>query len=144
MEGNVPVGGVRNGGREIAKFTVTVNADKEVTSATVELVDMAGITPSETIRGLESVSALHRETVDFVAGGTDESGEPLPPLADGTAIDYADITVLVDGAEVEVSTLLIGENYYVSAEGINTLVGADAAVVDGVLVVGETAQREGH
>lgn len=79
MEGNVPVGGVRNGGREIAKFTVTVNADKEVTSATVELVDMTGVTPSETIRGLESVSALHQETVDFVAGGTDESGEPLPP-----------------------------------------------------------------
>lgn len=81
--------------------------------------------------------------VEITKGG-EYSAEPLAPRADGTAIDYADITVLVDGAEVEVSTLLIGENYYVSAEGINTLIGADAAVVDGVLVVGETAQREGH
>jgi len=85
MEGDVPVGGVRNSGREIAKFTLTVNGDKEVTSAKVELVDMDGVVPSEAIRGIETVSKLHQETIDFIAGGTDESGEPLPPLGTTTA-----------------------------------------------------------
>lgn len=85
MEGDVPVGGVRNSGREIAQFTLTVNADKEVTSAKVELVDMDGVVPSEAIRGIETVSKLHQETIDFIAGGTDESGEPLPPLGTTTA-----------------------------------------------------------
>lgn len=85
VENGVPVAGVRNSGREIAKFTITLDANKEVTSATAELVDMTDVTPSETIRGIESVAAAHQETIDFIAGGTDESGEPMPPLGVTTA-----------------------------------------------------------
>ena len=48
-------------------------------------------------------------------------------------LDYADLTVTVDGAPVEVSGLLIGGNYYVSAQTINALLGIQAVETDGVL-----------
>ena len=67
--------------------------------------------------------------------GTAYTAEALPARADGTAIDYANITVLVDGSPVEVSALLIGGNYYVSADGLNALLGTSAAVQDGVLTI---------
>ena len=42
---------------------------------------------------------------------------------------------------MEVSALLIGGNYYVSADGINTLLGISAAEADGVLTL--TADEAG-
>ena len=76
-----------------------------------------------------------------ITKGGEYTAEPLPARADGTAIDYADLTVTVDGAPVEVSALLIGGNYYVSADGINTLLGISAAEADGVLTL--TADEAG-
>ena len=73
--------------------------------------------------------------------GGEYTAAPLAPRADGTAIDYANLTVTVDGAPVEVSALLIGGNYYVSAEGINTLLGINAVEADGVLTL--TAEEAG-
>ncbi len=73
--------------------------------------------------------------------GGEYTAAPLAPRADGTAIDYANLTVTVDGAPVEVSALLIGGNYYVSAEGINTLLGISAVEADGVLTL--TAEEAG-
>ena len=73
--------------------------------------------------------------------GGEYTAAPLAPRADGTAIDYANLTVTVDGAPVEVSALLIGGNYYVSADGINTLLGISAAEADGVLTL--TADEAG-
>lgn len=67
--------------------------------------------------------------------GGEYTAASLAPRADGTAIDYANLTVTVDGAPVEVSALLIGGNYYVSAEGINTLLGINAVEADGVLTL---------
>ena len=63
------------------------------------------------------------------------TAEALPARADGTAIDYANITVLVDGAPVDISALLIGGNYYVSAEGLNALLGTSATEAGGVLTI---------
>ena len=73
--------------------------------------------------------------------GGEYTAAPLAPRADGTAIDYANLTVTVDGAPVEVSALLIGGNYYVSAEGINTLLGINAVEAGGVLTL--TAEEAG-
>lgn len=73
--------------------------------------------------------------------GGEYTAAPLAPRADGTAIDYANLTVTVDGAPVEVSALLIGGNYYVTAEGINTLLGISAVEADGVLTL--TAEEAG-
>ena len=73
--------------------------------------------------------------------GGEYTAASLAPRADGTAIDYANLTVTVDGAPVEVSALLIGGNYYVSAEGINTLLGINAVEADGVLTL--TAEEAG-
>ena len=70
-----------------------------------------------------------------ITKGGEYAAAALAARPEGAAIDYANITVLVDGAGVDVSTLLIGGNYYVSAEGLNTLLGTAAAEADGVLTI---------
>ena len=84
-QGDVVIGGVRNGGRDIARFDLTLDADNNVTASSVEIVDMTGVTPSQEIRSIPLVAEAHQKTIDFIAGGTDESGEPLPPLGSTTA-----------------------------------------------------------
>ena len=84
-QGNVVIGGVRNGGRDIARFDLTLDADKNVVDATVEIVDMTDVAPSQEIRDIPLVAEAHQKTIDYIAGGTDESGEPLPPLGTTTA-----------------------------------------------------------
>ena len=81
-------------------------------------------------------NAEWKDGVVLTKGGT-YTAAPLAPRADGTAIDYATLTVMVDGAPVEVSGLLIGGNYYFSAETINTLLGISAVETDGVLTLTE-------
>ena len=46
---------------------------------------MTDVTPSQEIRSIPLVAEAHQKTIDFIAGGTDESGEPLPPLGSTTA-----------------------------------------------------------
>ena len=84
-QGDVVIGGVRNGGRDIARFDLTLDADNNVVDATVEIVDMTDVTPSQEIRDIPLVAEAHQKTIDYIAGGTDESGEPLPPLGSTTA-----------------------------------------------------------
>lgn len=84
-QGDVVIGGVRNGGRDIARFDLTLDADNNVVDATVEVVDMTDVTPSQEIRDIPLVAEAHQKTIDYIAGGTDESGEPLPPLGSTTA-----------------------------------------------------------
>ena len=82
-----------------------------------------------------SAAAFNAEWKDGVVltkGGT-YTAEPLAPRADGTTVTTASLTVTVDGAPVEVSGLLIGGNYYVSAQTINALLGISAVETDGVL-----------
>ena len=84
-----------------------------------------------------TTAAFNAEWKDGVVltKGGEYTAAPLAPRADGTSIDYANLTVTVDGAPVEVSALLIGGNYYVSAEAINTLLGINAVETDGVLTL---------
>ena len=84
-QGDVVIGGVRNGGRDIARFDLTLDADNNVVDATVEVVDMTDVTPSQESRDIPLVAEAHQKTIDYIAGGTDESGEPLPPLGSTTA-----------------------------------------------------------
>ena len=76
---------MRNGGRDIARFDLTLDADNNVVDAAVEIVDMADVAPSQEIRDIPLVAEAHQKTIDYIAGGTDESGEPLPPLGSTTA-----------------------------------------------------------
>ena len=84
-QGDVVIGGVRNGGRDIARFDLTLDADNNVVDAAVEIVDMTDVTPSQEIRDIPLVAEAHQKTIDYIAGGTDESGEPMPPLGSTTA-----------------------------------------------------------
>ena len=85
MQGSVPVGGVRNGGRDIARFDLTLDADNNVTSAKIQVVDMEGVTPSQEIRDIPLVKEAHQATIDYINGGTGEDGEAAAPLGTTTA-----------------------------------------------------------
>ena len=67
-----------------------------------------------------------------ITKGSEYTAASLAPRPEGSAIDYANITIQVDGVDVETSTLLIGGNYYVSADGLNALLGVSAVEADGV------------
>ena len=84
-QGDVPVGGVRNGGRDIARFDITLDAGKNVTSATVDIVDMAGVEPSQALRDLPLIQEAHQKTIDFIQGGSGEDGEGGVSLGSTTA-----------------------------------------------------------
>ena len=85
MQGSTPVGGVRNGGRDIARFDVTVDANKNVTSATVTIVDMADVEPSQALRDLALIQEAHQATIDFIQGGSGEDGQGGVSLGSTTA-----------------------------------------------------------
>ena len=85
MQGQVPVGGVRNGGRDIARFDLTLDAANNVTSAKIQVVDMEGVTPSQEIRDIPLVKEAHQATIDYISGGNGEDGEAAAPLGTTTA-----------------------------------------------------------
>ena len=84
-EGNVVIGGVRNSGRDIARFDLTLDADKNIVDSSVEIVDMTGVTPSEELRANPVVAKAHQETRDFIKGGTGADGENGSALGSTTA-----------------------------------------------------------
>lgn len=84
-QGAVPIGGVRNGGRDIARFDLTLDADNNVVSATVDVVDMSNTAPSQAIRDIPLVAESHQKTIDYIKGGTGEDGEQGEPLGVTTA-----------------------------------------------------------
>ena len=49
-QGSTVIGGVRNGGRDIARFDLTLDADNQIIDSSVEIVDMTGVTPSQELR----------------------------------------------------------------------------------------------
>ena len=85
QQGSIVIGGARNGGRDIARFDLTLDADNNIVASTVEVVDMNGVTPSEEIRSIPLVAEAHQKTIGFIAGGTGEDGEKGEPLGVTTA-----------------------------------------------------------
>ena len=83
----VLVGAVRNSGREIARFDITLDADKNITGKTLEIVDMVDYEPSEEIREIPLVKDMHEKTIEFIYGGgaDGEAGEDYEPLGVTTA-----------------------------------------------------------
>ncbi len=78
--GEVPVGGVRNAGREIARFDLTLDENGKIIGSEVAIVDMAGYEPDETLRELPVVRLAHDRTIALAGGGTDDPDNPTPPL----------------------------------------------------------------
>ena len=83
--GETPVVGVRNSGREIARIDVTLDPDRHIKDISTEIVDMADYAPSEAIREIPVVKALHEQTISFIQGAVNEDGEPGEPLGITTA-----------------------------------------------------------
>ena len=85
-QGNTVIGGVRNSGRDIARFDLTLDADNNVIDSKVEIVDMAGVEPSQAIRDLPLVAESHQKTIDFIkGGGSGEDGGGGAALGSTTA-----------------------------------------------------------
>ena len=67
------------------RFNVTLDADKNVADATVSLIDMADIEPSQEIRDIPLVAEAHHRTIDFIVGGTGDDEEGGAALGSTTA-----------------------------------------------------------
>lgn len=84
--GSTVVGAPRNLGRDVVRYDLTLDQNNNITASTVDVVDMASVTPSQAIRDIPLVKEAQKKTIDFVlGGGTDENGEPQPPLGSTTA-----------------------------------------------------------
>lgn len=78
----------------------------------------------------------NNETAQVViTKGGEYTAEPLPMDDENKDFSYGKITVLVDGAPVEVDALLRAGNYYVTAEGLNAILGTNATVAEGILTL---------
>ena len=64
---------------------MTVDANKNVTSATVTIVDMADVEPSQALRDLPLIQEAHQATIDFIQGGSGENGQGGVSLGSTTA-----------------------------------------------------------
>ena len=67
-DGPVPVGEVKNGAGEVLKYTVTLDKDKKITSATVETVSVKDQAPDEGLRAVEAIKTVHEKAVEYVSG----------------------------------------------------------------------------
>ena len=66
--GNTVLGGVKNLGAQIARFDLTLDKDNKLVDVKVEIVDMADVTPSEELRAVPVVAAMHQQTIDYIQG----------------------------------------------------------------------------
>ena len=85
-QGDTVIGGVRNGGRDIARFDLTLDADNQIIDSSVEIVDMTGVTPSQELREIPLVAEAHQKTIDYInGGGSGDEGEGGASLGSTTA-----------------------------------------------------------
>ena len=84
--GDVPVGGVRNAGREIVRFDLTLDEAKKIIDSRVTIIDMADYEPSRVIREIPAVRLDHDRAVALAGVGVEEdAAEQGPPLGVTTA-----------------------------------------------------------
>ena len=85
-QGDTVIGGVRNSGREIARFDLTLDADNNILGSEVSIIDMADVEPSQEIREIPLIAEAHQKTIDFInGGGSGEDGEGGVALGSTTA-----------------------------------------------------------
>ena len=103
-QGNTVIGGVRNSGRELARFDLTLDADKNIVDSEVSIIDMADYEPAEEILEIPLVNEMHEKTIAFIGGpGSEEDGE------EGTAPEPLGITTAKFQPENEISGLPEGK-----------------------------------
>lgn len=73
-QGETVIGGTRNGGRDVARFDLTLNADNEIIDSKVAVVDMADYAPSAELRALPLIKKAQDRTVAFITGGGSGEG----------------------------------------------------------------------
>lgn len=84
-QGEVPIAGVRNAAREIARYDLTLDKDGNITGSTVTIVDMADYEPSKEIREIPLVAEAHQKTIELIAGGAGDDGQGGAALGTTTA-----------------------------------------------------------
>lgn len=62
----IPVGEAKNNAGEVVRYDLTLNADKEITSATVETVSMKGVEPDQNLRNVPAIKEAQEKTVSFI------------------------------------------------------------------------------
>ena len=62
----IPVGEAKNNAVEVVRYDLTLDANKEITSATVETVSMDGVEPDQGLRDVPEVKAAQEKTVSFI------------------------------------------------------------------------------
>ena len=65
-DGAIPVGETKNNAGEVVRYDLTLNADKEITSATVETVSMADVEPDQGLRDVPAIKTAQEKTVSFI------------------------------------------------------------------------------
>lgn len=84
-QNNTLIGGARNSGRDVVRYDLYLDENKNVVDSEVTVVDMKDYAPSEEIRNIPSVAKYHEATVALVLGGSGEEGEAYEPLGYTTA-----------------------------------------------------------
>lgn len=74
-QGNTVIGGVRDNGRDLARFDLEIDANKKITNSTVQIVDMKDYEPHPAIAEIPLVKESHERTIDFIQGGGSGDGE---------------------------------------------------------------------
>ena len=62
----IPMGETKNNAGEVVRYDITLNADKEITSATVETVKMTDVEPDQGLRDVAAVKEAQEKTVSFI------------------------------------------------------------------------------
>lgn len=62
----IPTGETKNNAVEVVRYDITLNADKEITSAAVQTVTMEGVEPDQGLRDVPAVKAAQEKTVSFI------------------------------------------------------------------------------
>ena len=65
-DGAIPVGETKNNAGEVVRYDLTLNADKEITSATVETVSMKDVEPDQNLRNVPAIKEAQEKTVSFI------------------------------------------------------------------------------
>lgn len=172
MRGNVAVGGVKNAAAQIARFDLTIGKDNKITDARVQIVDNAGLLPTQyneaynladydalvaqakannlvvdgkassiaataddyyrlrdlatALKGTKAAFNVDWNGKGVINKGAEYTVDPLAAISGAANGEKQTITVQVDGKDVSISAVNYLNNYYVSADGLNALLGTNA------------------
>ena len=82
---DIPIFGVRNSGREIARVDLTLDKDKNIIDTETQIIEMDDFAPSQEIRDIPLVKEMHLQTVNYLQNGSAQGSESNEPLGVSTA-----------------------------------------------------------